>query len=342
MDIMKYSEKRLENIILFRPISGALSRPQLKTNFNKETFARRTTLDIDEQINNVWKEKTSKNSRLYNASKFRLSRWYLAEECWVLDVGLTDYKDLCGTNLASNRQIIQEKGLEDFGDSQSYMSMAIGVGILLMTSDDCLTVIRRASWTGEYPGMLDRPGGHPEPDQVLTPEGKPKPEIEGHLGVNDAVMDEIWNSAAQEVEDELGISKEKLQDMKFLGLTSNVSNGGRPSLEFFAKLSMKADEVQDVYSLGRQREADETTSLHFVTSTTSKLLPELILQQKDNSDGTFSARDTQSKEEAETSTSSDDLQLDHSDTLSEAKAIIAEATPYLKASLVFAGAHRLI
>lgn len=338
----KYVVQTLENIKLFRPASGALCRQQLKTNFNIETFARKNNPNVDKQINDIWKEKTSVNNRLFNGSKFRLSRWYIAEENWVLDVGLTNYKDLCGTNHAANRKSIEETGLEDFGDSQAYLSMAIGVGILLMTCDDCLVVTRRASWTGEYPGMLDRPGGHPEPDLVLTPEGKLKPDLQGHLGVNDAVMDEIWNSVIQEVEDELGINKGKLEDVRFLGLTANISHGGRPSLEFFARLNMKSEEVREVYSLGKQREADETTSLHLIPTSISKFFPKLLLQPEDNSE-LASSEDGPLKEEDEVGTTElSDLQPQSLDSLSEARAVITEATPALKASLIFARAHRLI
>ena len=46
------------------------------------------------------------------------------------------------------------------------MSNAIGVGAITLTSDNWIILMKRADWTGEYPGMVDRPGGHPEPDLV--------------------------------------------------------------------------------------------------------------------------------------------------------------------------------
>ncbi|KAK3882579.1 hypothetical protein Pcinc_013056, partial [Petrolisthes cinctipes] len=51
------------------------------------------------------------------------------------------------------------------------MSDALGVGLLAMTSDNCLVVTRRAEWTQEHPGALDRPGGHPEPSNVFPHDG---------------------------------------------------------------------------------------------------------------------------------------------------------------------------
>ena len=30
-----------------------------------------------------------------------------------------------------------------------------------------MVLIRRSSWTGEGAGMIDRPGGHAEPDEAL-------------------------------------------------------------------------------------------------------------------------------------------------------------------------------
>ncbi len=69
------------------------------------------------------------------------------------------------------------------------MSNAIGVGAITVTSDRWIVLIRRCSttylqsdkvsdndswissfsragWTGEHAGRVDRPGGHPEPEDV--------------------------------------------------------------------------------------------------------------------------------------------------------------------------------
>ena len=46
------------------------------------------------------------------------------------------------------------------------MSNAIGVGAMTVTKDEFVVLCHRAMWTGESGGKIDRPGGHPEPDNV--------------------------------------------------------------------------------------------------------------------------------------------------------------------------------
>ena len=48
-----------------------------------------------------------------------------------------------------------------------FTSSAIGVGAIAITKDGFVVLIRRALWTGEAAGKIDRPGGHPEPDEAL-------------------------------------------------------------------------------------------------------------------------------------------------------------------------------
>jgi len=48
------------------------------------------------------------------------------------------------------------------------MSNTVGVGAITVTADDQVLLQRRAKWTGEWAGLVDRPGGHPEPGNVKT------------------------------------------------------------------------------------------------------------------------------------------------------------------------------
>ncbi|KAK7079522.1 Nudix (nucleoside diphosphate linked moiety X)-type motif 22 [Halocaridina rubra] len=252
--------------------SGAICRHDLAANFDPIIFSRETNQDIEKQINDIWSEKCTLNPRLYNGTKFRYNGGEVIGKKYVLNVGLTSYKDLCGTNLSKNFKKILELGRNKADNSQAFMSDPIGVGVLLITDDGYGVVTRRAAWTGEFPGLLDRPGGHPEP------EGKLKPNF-GQTDINEIVMEEIWTSAAQEAEDELGIDKSKLEDMRFLGISINNESGGRPSLEFFARLRMKSQEIRELYNLGKQTEADESTALHFVPRHTLKMMPFFLLEQ---------------------------------------------------------------
>ncbi|ROT67580.1 hypothetical protein C7M84_014349 [Penaeus vannamei] len=72
---------------------------------------------------------------------------------------------------------------------------------------------------------------------------------------------QIWDSAIREAKDEVGLRRDQLEDFSCLGLTANTEEGGRPSLEFFARLSLTAAEVKELHASGNQVEADELTSL---------------------------------------------------------------------------------
>lgn len=49
---------------------------------------------------------------------------------------------------------------------------------------------RRALWTAEYPGALDRPGGHPEPSRIFLPNGMLKPDHAAR-NIEEAVVEEV-------------------------------------------------------------------------------------------------------------------------------------------------------
>nr|XP_053630862.1 uridine diphosphate glucose pyrophosphatase NUDT22-like [Cherax quadricarinatus] len=120
---VKWWEEQVQLVSSHTPVTHT----QVTAKFEPSKFARRSSLDVEQQINKVWEAKCAQNPRLYNGDKFRLAGWNNEEGKWVLHIGLTCYKDLCGTNLAQNYRWIQEKGTKDFGNMQAYMSDPIGV-----------------------------------------------------------------------------------------------------------------------------------------------------------------------------------------------------------------------
>ena len=48
-----------------------------------------------------------------------------------------------------------------------FTASTLGIGAITVTNDGYIVLMRRASWTGEGAGKIDRPGGHPEPDEAL-------------------------------------------------------------------------------------------------------------------------------------------------------------------------------
>ena len=107
-------------------VSAAISRPHLRAKFEPDIFARKTSKHIENEIDTTWKSKCAQNDRMYNASKFRLAGCEVMQDNLVLHLGLTCYKDMCGTNLSENFPCLQAKGAKDFSNKQAYMSDALG------------------------------------------------------------------------------------------------------------------------------------------------------------------------------------------------------------------------
>ena len=124
-------------------------------------------------------------------------------------------------------------GVPGFPDPFAFFSNGIGVGAIAVTSDEYVILMERASWTGESPGQIDRPGGHPEPDLVPR--------------INDpnAVLDEIFMSPQNELRDEINVSLEEQKSVELLGLIRNVKDaGGRCAFDFLIPLSISKNDVQ--------------------------------------------------------------------------------------------------
>merc|ERR1711911_5990 len=98
------------------------SRKEITVNFSLR-FNKRSAPWIDEAIDKIWNELYEKNQRLYNGSKFRFSNLNILVDQVVLDVGLSCYKDLLGTNCHSLGRELQEYGLENHKDPRSCSSL---------------------------------------------------------------------------------------------------------------------------------------------------------------------------------------------------------------------------
>lgn len=81
----------------------------------------------------------------------------------LLRLGLTSYKDYLGTNWSEHAQELCRRGEVEFGDTFSFLAQPLGVGAVLCTIDENIVLIRRSQKVAEAGGLLDIPGGHPEP-----------------------------------------------------------------------------------------------------------------------------------------------------------------------------------
>lgn len=128
----------------------------------------------------------SKEPWLFNGSKFRLHSFCSASSSssssqgiteaelpshsdpesgplLTLRLGLTCYKDYLGTNWSCRAAELRRRGEAEFGDPLALLAQPLGVGGVLCTGDGRVVFIRRSQKVAEAGGLLDIPGGHPEP-----------------------------------------------------------------------------------------------------------------------------------------------------------------------------------
>lgn len=86
-----------------------------------------------------------------------------SEPLLVLRLGLTCYKDYLGTNWSSQVAELRQRGEEEFDEPLALLAQPLGVGAVLCTDDCQVVLIRRSQKVAEAGGLLDIPGGHPEP-----------------------------------------------------------------------------------------------------------------------------------------------------------------------------------
>lgn len=140
---------------------------EFSVNFNTELFnAKLLPDDIQNKLDERWNEllKNAKPGQLiYNESKFRLHSVEIKTNDHdnsiraILNLGLTDYKSFICTQQQKLPDEIRQYITED------YVSHPLGVGCLLITSDDYIVLIKRSSACIDLPNMYDIPGGHAEP-----------------------------------------------------------------------------------------------------------------------------------------------------------------------------------
>ena len=124
----------------------------MEVDWRPDRFKMLETEQTRRMIETRWAEATKQNSRLYNASKYRLAACSLHEGKLVLRVGLTDYKDHVGTNLSPTAGQYVMEDMEDMEDKYSHMSQCVGVGCWVLTTDRHLVMVENAAWKGEQAG----------------------------------------------------------------------------------------------------------------------------------------------------------------------------------------------
>lgn len=123
--------------------------------------------NYEDKISEIWAKRIFDNPKLWNGTKFRLHSIENKNKNVTFNIGITCYRDFIGTNWSPDIKELQAFGIKNHGNSHVYLSDALGVGALVITSDNKLILMRRSKHCGEAIGLLDIPGGHPEPKVEL-------------------------------------------------------------------------------------------------------------------------------------------------------------------------------
>jgi 8-oxo-dGTP pyrophosphatase MutT (NUDIX family) len=187
---------------------------------------RRETSDID-----LFEEMHRRAKDVPNWTKFRLSGYEESPEGkLVLRLGLTDYHEFMGTNVAAGkdsvymRQLV-DRGLEKFGDPDAFFSNTLAMTSTLKTSDRRVVVGLRSDKPHEYKRCWHSIGGHPDPEHYR--ESEP----------------DMFDSMAREIEGESGITRDEIVNMRLSGLMTN-SLTRKPELLFIAETPLSFDELK--------------------------------------------------------------------------------------------------
>jgi hypothetical protein len=152
----------------------------------------------DKTITAIWETRLQAQPWLFDAPKFRLHSATLApidspRPQLLLHLGLTSYREFLGTNWANSASWLREQGATDWGDKQAYLADPLGVGAALVTADDFLVLLRRSWQVAEAPGLVDVPGGHPEP-QVRCQAGYKGTKSQAAQGSWSSKPSQLWRA----------------------------------------------------------------------------------------------------------------------------------------------------
>ncbi|XP_068637622.1 nudix hydrolase 9 [Aristolochia californica] len=247
---------------------SGLSKSQVAVKFSI-LYDRRPHPDNhwEESVSEIWNHRLKENSSLYNGLKFRYGghlmhkKGSLDEDFHVcLQLGLTDYRTFVGTNLNP----LWEKFLvssEDESEMCRHMSMPLGNGAIVETSDGKILLLQRSQNVGEFPGHFVFPGGHSEPAEIGISDHQFDKNLATSDRLNESVSLEMFDGIVREVVEEIGIPATSLSEPLFIGISRRELNV-RPTAFFFLKCNLNSLEIQQLYS--NAQDSYESTQLYAV------------------------------------------------------------------------------
>jgi 8-oxo-dGTP pyrophosphatase MutT (NUDIX family) len=248
----------------------------------------RTQPSCEGQIAGIWETRLASNPGLYNGAKFRWAGFEIVpneEEQpaeLVILLGVTDYRDYIGTNLAPHWQSLlaldplcppraghagrpMKLGqgaeiVEADARTGSCLANTCANAAVLETSDGHIVFLERSSNVGECPNMVVLPGGHAEP-AALGIESQELWLKQSSIPNSQSVVDVLWDAVLLEVEEETGVAREELSEPLLLGVSRRVENH-RPCMAYLVSTNLSASAVKMRYRDGHVQDRFESTSLH--------------------------------------------------------------------------------
>ncbi|XP_068571073.1 uridine diphosphate glucose pyrophosphatase NUDT22 [Cebidichthys violaceus] len=257
---LKHSRQKMENLCindsLHDAVQSSLDKRNRPVNHREnEDSALSQVSSICSESKSVAAERPSKNTADQEEAALL-----------TLRLGLTCYKDYLGTNWSCQVAELRQRGEEQFGDPLALLAQPLGVGGVLCTDDGQVVLIRRSQRVAEAGGLLDIPGGHPEPKAVCERLGRLvcEEQISVDMMQQRPVVSELFSSVCAEIRDEVNIPLSSLGEPVLMGVALNHTSAGRPSAEFYVSCLLTSDEVRTLYWKGGA-EASESTEIIFLS-----------------------------------------------------------------------------
>lgn len=265
-----------------------------------ERYQRKAHDPTEHRTEELWHAKLASNARVFNGTKFRLAGWN-CRQCAcadaagvdtqvLLQLGLTDYREYVGTNLRPRSELaeLKEAGrAQHGGDSNAFLSNALGVETVLITADGMMVLLQRSGAVATHTGLYNGPSGHPEPSHV--PGGvdlaQPMQTQVSSGSLANLVLREIFDSVRQETHEETNIPLSSLDQPLLIGAVAELP-ASKPDLLFVSHTSLLAKEVVECFRHGAP-DAWESENMILVDAT-SRDAVQRLLDMDDSSESTTS------------------------------------------------------
>ncbi len=180
-------------------VLGPFNRTDVVCTFSTKRMS--TNPETEALVEEAWQSRIAaartRGQSLFPGPMCRFERWSVVDGQLQINFGLTDYREFVGTNIVN--PTIQTS----FGEA--FLANGTGVCSILLTADNQIIIQRRSQSVFEHPGMLNFCGGS------LNPVAKD--------GVSRADPFEVMTV---EFEEELGIDRHQIVEMRCLGLSRDA------------------------------------------------------------------------------------------------------------------------